>query len=240
MEVPITTALKALKMPGMAESWRVMEETHQLDKLSIRDGMPLLLQAEMDSRETNRIAKLIKGAGFRLTATIEELDIDAARGVPADLITQLGSGEYIRAGGTVIISGPAGTGKTYLANALGEKACRQGKRVVYFTMQRLSDQMRVARLEGKELRFFEKLTRYDLIILDDFGMKPIEGQFQNDFEQILDDRYNKKALIIASQLPVSDWYGLFKNELIAEACLDRIIHKAIRFQLKGESLRKKY
>ena len=219
-------------MPGMAESWRVMEETHQLDKLSIRDGMPLLLQAEMDSRETNRIAKLIKGASFRLTATIEELDIDAARGVPADLITQF----HV----LTFAVGPAGTGKTYLANALGEKACRQGKKVVYFTMQRLSDQMRVARLEGKELRFFEKLTRYDLIILDDFGMKPIEGQFQNDFEQILDDRYNKKALIIASQLPVSDWYGLFKNELIAEACLDRIIHKAIRFQLKGESLRKKY
>ena len=112
MEEPITTALKALKMPGMAESWRVMEETHQLDKLSIRDGMPLLLQAEMDSRETNRLAKLIKGASFRLTATIEELDIDAARGVPADLITQLGTGEYIRQGGTVIISGPAGSGNT--------------------------------------------------------------------------------------------------------------------------------
>ena len=88
--------------------------------------------------------------------------------------------------------------------------------------------------------FLEKMTRYDLIIIDDFGMKPIEGQFQNDFEQILDDRYGKKAIIIASQLPVSDWYALFKNELIAEACLDRIIHKATRLQLKGESLRKKY
>ena len=127
MEATITSALKALKMPGMAESWRVMEETHQLDKLSVREAMPLLLQAEMDSRETNRIAKLIKGAGFRLTATIEELDINAARGVPADVITQLGTGEYIKMGGTVIISGAAGTGKTYLANALGDKACRTGK-----------------------------------------------------------------------------------------------------------------
>ena len=108
-------------------------------------------------------------------------------------------------------------------------------------MQRLSNQMRLARLEGKELRFFERMTRYDLIIIDDFDMKPIEWQFQNDFEQIVDDRYGKKALIIiASQLPVSDWYALFKNELIAEACLDRIIHKATRLQLKGESLRKKY
>lgn len=240
MNTPITTALKALKMPGMAESWRVMEETHQLDKLSIGEAMPLLLQAELDNRETNRVAKLIKGAGFRLTASFEELDINAARGVPADVIAQLGTGEYIKTGGTVIISGPSGTGKTYLANALGDKACRQGYRVVYFTMQRLSDQLRLARLEGKELRFFEKLTRHDLVILDDFGMKTIDGQLQNDFEQILDDRYNKKALIIAAQLPVSDWYGLFKNELIAEACLDRIVHKAIRFQLKGESLRKKY
>lgn len=240
METTISSALKALKMPGMAESWRVMEETHQLDKLSVREAMPLLLQAEMDNRETNRISKLIKGAGFRLTATIEELDINAARGVPADVITQLGTGEYIKMGGTIIISGAAGTGKTYLANALGDKACRQGYKVSYFTMQRLSDQMRLARLEGKELRFFEKMTRYDLIIIDDFGMKPIEGQFQNDFEQILDDRYGKKAIIIASQLPVSDWYALFKNELIAEACLDRIIHKATRLQLIGESLRKKY
>ena len=144
-------------------------------------------------------------------------------------------------GGTIIISGAAGTGKTYLANALGDKDCRQGYKVSYFTMQRLSNQMRLARLEGKELRFFERMTRYDLIIIDDFDMKPIEWQFQNDFEQIVDDRYGKKALIIiASQLPVSDWYALFKNELIAEACLDRIIHKATRLQLKGESLRKKY
>ena len=167
METTISSALKALKMPGMAESWRVMEETHQLDKLSVREAMPLLLQAEMDNRETNRISKLIKGAGFRLTATIEELDINAARGVPADVITQLGTGEYIKMGGTIIISGAAGTGKTYLANALGDKACRQGYKVSYFTMQRLSDQMRLARLEGKELRFFEKMTRYDLIIIDD-------------------------------------------------------------------------
>ena len=102
METTISSALKALKMPGMAESWRVMEETHQLDKLSVREAMPLLLQAEMDNRETNRISKLIKGAGFRLTATIEELDINAARGVPADVITQLGTGEYIKMGGTII------------------------------------------------------------------------------------------------------------------------------------------
>ena len=107
-------------------------------------------------------------------------------------------------------------------------------------MQNLMDEIRIARLEGKDLKFFKRLNKLDLLIIDDFGMKTIEGQQQNDFEQIIDDRYGRRSLIISTQLPVSDWYALFKNELIAEACLDRIVHKAVRFQLQGESLRKKY
>ena len=98
----------------------------------------------------------------------------------------------------------------------------------------------VARMEGHEVHFFDKLIKCDLLILDDFGMKKLEGQQQNDFEQIIDDRYNRKSLIIVSQLSIADWYDVINNELIAEACLDRIVHKAVRFQLKGDSLRKKY
>ena len=143
-------------------------------------------------------------------------------------------------GRDILASAPTGTGKTYLANALGEKACRQGYKVAYFTMQKVLDSIRIARLEGKDQKLMEKILKMDLLILDDFGMKTLEGQQQNDFQQILDDRYNRKAVIISSQLPVSDWHALFKNELIADACLDRIVHKSVRFQLKGESLRKKY
>lgn len=227
-------------MPGMAACWQSMEETHQSDKLSLRDGLQILIQAEKDNRENNRIAKLIKDANFRIPALIEELEIDETRGVPADTVLQLSSGEYIKSGSTVIICGATGTGKSYLACALGNKACRQGYRVAYYTMQRLMDTIRIARLEGKDQKFFDKLNRLDVLIIDDFGMKPIEGQQQNDLEQILDDRYRRKSLIISSQLPVSDWHGLFKNELIADACLDRMVHKPIRFQLQGDSLRKKY
>jgi len=107
-------------------------------------------------------------------------------------------------------------------------------------MQKLLERIRLERLQGQEIRFMDRISKVDLLILDDFGMKALEGQQQNDFEQIVDDRYRKKALIISSQLPVKDWYAVIGNELIAEACLDRIVHKAIRFQLKGESLRKKY
>ena len=121
-----------------------------------------------------------------------------------------------------------------------ESACRLGYRVKYYTLARLLDEVRLARLEGKELKFFEKMEHLDLLIIDDFGMKKLEGQQQNDFEQIIDDRYHKKSLILSSQLAVSDWYSIFSNEMLAEACLDRIVHKAIRFTLKGDSMRKKY
>ena len=124
--------------------------------------------------------------------------------------------------------------------ALEECACRLGYRVKYYTLARLLDEVRLARLEGKELKFFEKMEHLDLLIIDDFGMKKLEGLQQNDFEQIIDDRYHKKSLILSSQLAVSDWYSIFSNEMLAEACLDRIVHKAIRFTLKGDSMRKKY
>lgn len=199
-----------------------------------------IVEAEKDSRESNRITKLVKDANFRLPALIEELEISETRGVPADIIMQLSSGEYIKSGTTVLICGATGTGKSFLACALGNKACRLGYKVAYYTMQKLMDVIRVARIEGKDQKLLGKLNKLDVLIIDDFGMKPIDGQQQNDFEQILDDRYKRKALIISSQLPISDWHALFRNELIADACMDRISHKSIRFQLLGESLIKKY
>jgi DNA replication protein DnaC len=236
----IESSLHTLRLPGMAECWSSLSETHRLDKLSLRDGMQLLLQTERDTRFDHRIAHLIKDAHFRCQATIEELELDTARGVDAATVSQLGTGEYIKNGSTVVLCGPAGTGKTFLATALGEKACRQGMHVRYYTMQKMLDALRLARLEGHETRFFEKMEKMDLLIIDDFGMRTLEGQQQNDFEQIIDDRYRNKALIISSQLDVADWYKVFTNELIAEACLDRLVHKSIRFHLDGESLRKKY
>ena len=233
-------ALHALKLPGMANCWTSLHETHQLDKLSLRDGMQLMLQAERDKRECNHIARLIKNAGFRNKATLEELEVDTVRGIPAAKAAELGTCEYIEQGMTIIITGPAGTGKSYFAQALGERACRLNYKTMYFTMNKLAEALKLSRLEGREVNFFKKLANQDLLIIDDIGMSKIQGDLQNDFEQIIDDRYHDKALILCSQLPVADYYGLFQSELIAEACLDRIVHKSMRFQLAGDSLRKKY
>ena len=232
--------LHDLKLPGMAACWTSLEETHQLDKVSLRDGMQMMVQQERDTRQANRIARLIRNADFRLKATVEELETDTTRGLSLPEVQDMATGGYIRDGRTAVVTGPTGTGKTYFICAMGERACRQGYKTLYFTMNTLIEQLRLVHLEGRETNFFHKLSAHDLLIIDDFGMVRLEGQIQHDFEQIIDDRYNRKALILASQLPVTDWYNVFQSELIAEACLDRIVHKAKRFQLKGESLRKKY
>lgn len=233
-------ALHELKLPGMANCWTAMSETHQLDKLSLRDGMQLMVQTERDTRRDNGIARLIKSAHFRLKASIEELEMDTARGVSSATTADLGTGQFIKNGMTVIITGPAGTGKTYLASALGDRACRLGFKVMYFTMNTLAMNLNMFRLENRLKNFFHKLYNQDLIIIDDWGMNKLQGEIQNDIEQLIDDRYNLKSLILCSQLPVSDWYSVFQSELIAEACLDRVVHKSIRFSLVGDSMRKKY
>lgn len=236
----MTRAFHELKLPGMASCWNALEETHQLDRLTLREGMQQMLQYERDTRRNNRVQRLTRNASFRLKASIEELETDTARGITAASVSDLATGNYINNGMTVIITGPAGTGKSYFACALGDRACREGKKVLYFTMNMLIENLKLVHLEGRETNFFRKVNAHDLLIIDDFGMVKLEGQLQHDFEQIIDDRYNRKATILASQLPVSDWYNVFQSELIAEACLDRIVHKAMKYCLTGESLRKKY
>ena len=233
-------ALRELKLSGMAGCWNSLEETHQLDKLTLREGMQLMIQNETDTRHNNRIARLIKNANFRMKASMEELETDTLRGIKSSAAAELATGSYITNGMTVILTGYTGTGKSYFACALGDMACRQGFKVMYFTMNMLIENLKLAHLEGRETNFFRKLSSQDLLIIDDFGMVKLEGSLQYDFEQIIDDRYNRKALILCSQLAITDWYNIFQSELIAEACLDRLVHKSIKFPLEGDTLRKKY
>lgn len=236
----IRIALQSLRLSGMAEKWVSLFETRQVDRLTLADGLQLLLQAERDTRNCNKVNRLLKSAAFPYPALIEEVNPDPTRGLDASVLEQLSTCDFVRDGHTVIITGATGTGKSYLATALGDRACRLGMTVAYFNMQRLLERLDLERLQGHAIKFLDRIAKTDLLILDDFGMKSLQGQQQNDFEQMVDDRYRKKGLIITSQLPVKDWYEVIGNPLIAEACLDRLVHKSVRIQLNGESLRKKY
>ena len=216
-----------------------MEETRKCGQLSLRDGLKLLLQAERDQRETNRYARLLKNASFRYRASIEELSFDASRGLEQSRVLSLATGNYIRQGEAVLITGAAGCGKSFLASALGVQACRQGFSLTYTGMQKLLLRLKMERVEATIIRFFDRIAKTDLLIIDDFGLSKLDKQQQLDFMEIIEDRHARKATIIASQLPVSSWFDVFSDETLADSVIDRIVYTSHRFELSGDSLRKK-
>ena len=235
----IKIQLSSLHLSGMARQWQTLEETRRTAELSLTDGMALLLQAEADQRQENRYQRLLKNAAFRYQASVEEINADAARGIDKMLLSRLATGDYIRQGETVLITGASGCGKSFLASALGHQACRQGYDVAYHNMQKLLVKLKLARMDGSIIKLFDRLAKTDLLIIDDFGLTALQGQQQTDFLEIIEDRHAKRSTVIASQLPVANWFDLIGDAVIADAILDRIVHSSHRFELKGESLRKK-
>lgn len=235
----IETQLNKLRLLGMAKNWAALQETRKLHELSLTEGMELLLQAEEQERDNRRFRRLEYQAGFRYKASMEELRADPTRGIDKTLITTLATGDYISKGESVLITGATGCGKSFLASALGHHACVQGFKVAYFNTQKLMLKTKMSRLEGTIYKFFERLSKTNLLILDDFGLTHLEKQQQMDFMEMIEDRHGKTSTIIASQLPVASWYDVIGEETIADAILDRLVHSSYRIEIKGESLRKK-
>lgn len=236
----ISNALRSLKMPGMAHFWTTMQETRQYDSLSLKDGLQLLIQAELDNRTASRNARLVKNARFRYKSSLSEIIYDGKRGVDKQKVLNLATCGYVRKGVSVLITGATGTGKSWLGTALGHQACINGYKVAYFNVYRLFEEIALARISSTLHRFFAKIAQVDLLILDDFGMKVLDGQQLLDFMEIIEDRHGRKATIIISQLPVYDWYDVMEgNTTAADAILDRLVHASIRFELKGSSMRQK-
>ena len=236
----ITTFTKELRLPGMENCWRSLIETRRVDGMSLRDGLQLLLSAESEQRKENRNARLLKTANFRYQATIVETQFDASRGLDKNRVMELTACAYIKGGIPVIITGPAGTGKSWLATALGHQACMLGFKVRYYNIFKLFEQIAMARMEGTLTKFFNRIADTDLLIIDDFGVRSLDKQQMLDFLELMEDRHAMKSTIIVSQLPVANWYDMMKsNSTAADAILDRIVHTAQRFELKGSSLRKK-
>jgi len=235
----IEQQMTTLRLHGMQRNWKSLVETRRQHELTLSEGLELLLQAEQQDRENRRFERLRKNAKFRYQASVEELHTDASRGMNRELIATLATGDYITNGGSVLVTGASGCGKSFLASALGHHACAQGYSVAYFNMQKLFLKTKLSRIEGTIISFFEKLAKTNLLILDDFGLTHLEQQQRIDFLEMIEDRHAKASTIIASQLPVENWYDVIGEETIADAILDRIVHSSYRVELRGESLRKK-
>lgn len=234
----IEQTLSTLRLHGMSSQWLGLKQAGGLANLSLSEGLELLLQAEAEHRQNSRTQRLIKNAAFRYQACLGEIHYPPQRTSIKNTVHMLSRGEYIEKGQGVLITGATGCGKSYIASALGYQACLLGYKTRYFNMQKLILRLNMARAEGTIFKFMEALAKTHLLILDDFGLSPLEGQPRLDLLEIVEDRHGQKATIIASQLPVSSWYDVIGENTIADAILDRITTTAHRIELTGESLRK--
>jgi DNA replication protein DnaC len=235
---PTLDLLHELGLHGMAKGFKELEQNAEARALEHAEWLALLLQHEQTLRQQKRFEARTKSARLRHNASVEDADYRATRGLDRAMFLKLSMCDFIRERRNLLITGPCGVGKSWLACALGHKACREDFSVLYHRMPRLFANLALARGDGRYAKLLRSLSRIDLLILDDWGPEQLTAEQRRDLLEIVEDRYDARSVLITSQLPVSQWYEVVGNPTLADAILDRIIHNAYRIELKGESMRK--
>src|SRR5437016_6221878 len=235
---PTHDRLIALGLVGMAKAFEEQRALPAVASLTFEQRLGLLVDREAVERESKRLVTRLKFANLRQNATVEDLNTKAARGLDKALFAKLATGDWIGRRQDLLITGKTGTGKSWLACALGHKACRDDRSVLYHRVPRLLDALALARGDGRHARLLKSLARVDLLILDDWGLATLTQEQGRDILEIVEDRHNRGSTIVTSQLPVDRWHDAIANPTIADAILDRLVHNAHRITLKGESMRK--
>ena len=235
---PTLEKLEQLRFRGMASALREQLALPETNQLSFMERLGLLLDREASVRENARLQSRLRRAHLRQTACMEDLDYRASRGLSKRLMLHRSTSDWIRRHENVIVTGPTGVGKSFVACALGHKACLNGFTARYFRLPRLLEELAVARAEGRYLKRLRTLARLDVLVLDDWGLKRISTDQQEDLHELLDDRIHKRSTIATSQLPLDTWHEMMANPTLADAILDRLAHTAHRIALTGESMRK--
>jgi len=235
---PTLNQLHALGLQGMAKAFVEIEAKSEANELGHRDWLGLLLDREASWRRDKRFGARLRYAKLRQQACVEDVDYRSPRGLDRALFQKLASGDWIEAHDNLALIGPTGVGKSWLASALGHKACRDNRSVLYHRVPKLFEELALAHGDGRHPRILRNLGRADLLILDDWGLEPLDAAARHDLLEILEERYGRRSTLITSQLPVDRWHEIIGDPTYADAILDRLIHNAHRIELTGESMRR--
>jgi len=237
---PTLEKLQQLKFTGMIAALSEQINTTDIDQLTFDERLGLLVDREMTERENRKLSSRLRRAKLRFPqANMEDIDYRSPRGIDRSAMQALASCGWIKDHLNILITGPTGVGKSWLACALGQKGCREGYSVLYARLPRLMQELIIAKVDGRFPKMLTTLAKTDLLILDDWGLSKFTAEQRRDLLEILEDRHGQRSTIVTSQLPVEKWHGMIGDPTLADAILDRLIHNAYKFQLKGESMRKR-
>lgn len=241
MTAETMTALRQLKLGGMAHALQgQLEQVGTYEGLDFTERLALLVDQEILTRDQRKQERLIRQARFKLAACVADIDYQHRRNLKKAAVASLAQGDWIRRGQNLLITGPCGSGKTYLACALGHNACRHGDSVRYYRLSRLLLELTQGKADGSYHKELKKLARTRVLIIDDWGLEKLATSHRNDLLEIMDDRHAQASTIVVSQLPTDQWYASIGDNTLADAILDRLMHNAHRLQLTGESMRIKH
>ena len=235
---PTIEKLENLRFTGMAQALREQMEMDDIVSISFEERLGLLVDRETVVREDKRLQTRLRKAKLRQNAAIEDIDFKKQRGLDKSLVVRLADCQWIKKKQNLIITGPTGVGKSYLACAFAQKACREGSTALYFRISRLFEDLSLAKGDGRYLKLLTSIAKTDLLVLDDYGMAKLTREQRHDLFEILEDRHGLKSLLITSQLPVDHWHKQVGDPTLADAILDRVLHNAHKINLKGGSMRK--
>jgi DNA replication protein DnaC len=234
----ILTKMKQMRLLGMAKAFQLTLESAKNEKFTPDEMIAHLVDSEWDERYNRKLDRTLQSARFRYKASIEEIVYENNR-VDKNQVMRLADCEFIKQKENILITGSTGIGKSFIASAIGHQACSLGHRVLYQHSTKLFGRMKIAKADGSYLKELAKIEKQHILLIDDFGIQPLDAQSRSALMDIMEDRHGKSSTIITSQIPIANWHEVIGEQTIADAILDRIVHNAHRIEMQGESLRKK-
>jgi len=235
---PTLEKLKSLKFMGMIQGLHEQQQHPEIDQMSFEERLGLLVDREMSERLDRRLKNRLRQAKLKQNARLEDIDYQTSRGLDKTLLHSLHDCQWVKKHLNVLITGPTGVGKSWIACSLAQKACREGYTALYQRLPRLFQELPIAKGDGSYSQLLNKLGKIDVLLLDDWGLAKLTAEQRRDLLEILEDRHDSRSTIVTSQLPIEKWHASIGDSTLADAIMDRLVHNAYKINLKGESLRK--